>query len=270
MKQRLQQWDWHKLDKLAPILFFLILIWLCWRLASLVWWFVLPPQTPVVHQVVMGSQQKMLPDIVRFSLFEEQGQQPQAQQSVNLPMKLEGVMLAQPQYLSSAVIRINNKASSYRVGQTIDETAYSVAEVYWDHVVVKNENGQTQELNFGEPLALNTPELPANSAPPVSSQNQVQDALGSAITGLEQNRDNYLSQMGVNSGQGGFEISERTPPALRARLGLKPGDIIVSVNGQPLATGMNEAQLLEQIRKTGQAKIEIQRGEQTLTIQQNF
>ena len=265
MAVSLSKFNLDKFDKLSPFVFFLILVWLTWRLASLVWWFVLPPQAPVVNHVVLGSQQKVLPDIVRFSLFEEQKTAPQAQQQANLPMKLEGVMLANPRYLSSAVIRVNNKASSYRVGQTIEETHFNVAEVYWDRVIVSDPSGQTQELLFGEQQAMQ------NNAPSqVEPQNQNDHAIGGAIDNLQNNRDQYLAEMGVQAGQGGFEISERTPPALRARLGLKPGDKIVSVNGQPLASGMNEAQLLEQIRKTGQAKIEIQRGEQTLTIQQNF
>jgi general secretion pathway protein C len=88
-------------------------------------------------------------------------------------------------------------------------------------------------------------------------------AINQAIEKLKQDREQYLGQMGVNTTQNGFEVTDQTPPALRARLGLKPGDKIVS-------SGVNEAQLLEQVRQAGQAKIEIQRGDQTMTIQQSF
>lgn len=269
MNAKLTKLDWQKLEKLAPFIFFLLMVWLCWRLASLVWWFVVPPQPPVVNGVTLGSQQKMMPDIVRFSLFEEQGVNPQAQQHANLPIKLEGVMLSNPRHLSSAVIRVNSKASSYRIGQTIEETSLTVQEVYWDRIIVRENNGQTREVLFGDQVAaVTTP--PVQEQQPPSNTAQTQNALGGAIEHLQNNREQYLADMGVTAGSGGFEISERTPPALRARLGLKPGDKIVSLNGQPLSAEMNEAQLLEQMRKTGQAKIEIQRGEQTLTIQQNF
>ena len=262
-----QKLDLQKIEKLAPLLFFLILVWFTWRLASLVWWFVVPAQPPAVNTVILGSQQKVMPDIVRFSLFEEQGTNPQAQ--VNLPIKLEGVMLANPRHFSSAVIRVNEVATSYRVGETINETSLTIGDVFWDHIVVREANGQTREVFFGDQAATSN----ATPSDQLSSQavpNQAQQALGGAIEHLQQNREEYLAQMGMTAGGTGFEISERTPPALRARLGLKPGDTITSVNGQPLSAGMNEAQLLEQIRKTGQAKIEIQRGGQTLTIQQNF
>lgn len=265
----------QKLDKLGPILFLLILIWLSWRIANLFWWFMAPPQVPTVQSVSLGSQQKVMPDIVRFSLFEEQGTDPQAEQKVNLPIKLEGVMLSNPRYLSSAVIRVDNKAVSYRVGSKIEGTDLTIAEVYWDHIVVREGNGQTREVLFGD-LQANSPSPLNNAPPPVqqtmpSAQNPTQAALGGAIDQIQNDREQYLQQMGVaNGGRDGFEVSERTPPALRARLGLKPGDKVISINGQSVGVGTNEAQLLEQIRKTGQAKIEIQRGEQTLTIQQNF
>ena len=271
-----------KIDRVAPIILLLLLIWLSWRIANLFWWFMAPPQTPTVQQVVMGAQQKVMPDIVRFSLFEEQGVNPQAQQQ-DLPIKLEGVMLSSPSYLSSALIRVNNQATSFRVGANIEGTSLTLDEVYWDRIIVRESSGATREVIFGDkPFSLNNMDTTAEAASNISSANNntvppfappannAQNAIGNAIDQIQNDRDNYLNQMGLAATGGGFEISERTPPALRARLGLKPGDRIISVNGQSVGSGMNEAQLLEQMRKSGQAKIEIQRGEQTLTIQQNF
>ena len=77
--------------------------------------------------------------------------------------------------------------------------------------------------------------------------------------------------MGVNSGNGqGYEITARTPAALRNRLGLQPCDRILSLNGQTVGQGQNEAQLLEQARQDGQVRLEVQRGDQVITVQQNF
>lgn len=275
------------LDKLAPLFFLLILIWLCWRLASLIWWVVAPPQAPVIQSVVLGSQQPAMPNIIRFSLFEEQGKDPQTQQvQADVPLKLEGIMLASPRYLSSAVIRSNNQADRYRIGTTVTGTQYTLAEVYWDHVIIRDANGQNRALKFGQETTTALPPAQSDSSAPSSTatnadgsnsqanpnptQNSTGNAINQAIDQLQKDPQQYLSQMGVNAGQNGFEVTERTPPALRARLGLKSGDRIVSVNGQSITAGMNEAQLLEQVKKTGQAKIEIQRGDQVMTIQQSF
>ena len=65
-------------------------------------------------------------------------------------------------------------------------------------------------------------------------------------------------------------MTSNTPAALRTKLGLQPGDRIVSLNGQAVGQGQNDAQLLEQARREGQVKLEIKRGDQVMTIQQNF
>lgn len=293
IQQWLDRFELEKLNKIAPVIFFILMLWLCWRLANLFWWFVAPPKAPIVQTVMLGSQQQRMPNIVRFSLFEEQGQNPQAQQQADLPVKLEGVVLASPSYLSSAVLRINNNASSYRVGETLDDTNMTLAEIYWDRVFIREGSGQTREVKFGEETS--TANLPPSdmslnnasnravtsrstrSVPSTRSNNSTSRnndspnrAINQAIEKLKQDREQYLGQMGVNNTQNGLEVTDQTPPALRARLGLKPGDKIVSVNGQNLSSGVNEAQLLEQVRQAGQAKIEIQRGDQTMTIQQSF
>ena len=88
---------------------------------------------------------------------------------------------------------------------------------------------------------------------------------------MQDNREQYLKNMGVSGGGAdGYEISEQTPAKLKNALGLRAGDRILSVNGQSIGQGLSEVQLLEQVRRAGHAKIEIKRGDQVMTIQQNF
>ena len=72
-----------------------------------------------------------------------------------------------------------------------------------------------------------------------------------------------------NTGQGS-KVTEQTPAALRSRLGLQAGDQIMSLNGQTIGQGQNDAQLLERARREGQVKIEVKRGDRIITVQQNF
>ncbi|VRS09249.1 Uncharacterised protein [Streptococcus pneumoniae] len=61
------------------------------------------------------------------------------------------------------------------------------------------------------------------------------------------------------------------PAKLRNRLGLEPGDQVLTVNGQ--SVGSNPAQdagVLQQIQQSGEAQIEVRRGEQVITIRQQF
>ncbi|CPS38234.1 Predicted protease with the C-terminal PDZ domain [Mycobacteroides abscessus] len=87
---------------------------------------------------------------------------------------------------------------------------------------------------------------------------------------MQENKDQYLQNMGVSAADGSYEVTSRTPAALRNRLGLRPGDRILSLNGQTLSQGQTEAQLLEQARREGQVKLEIKRGDQVMTIQQDL
>ncbi|USA46304.1 general secretion pathway protein [Acinetobacter sp. C26M] len=273
--QKMQQLRWQKLDKLSGLVLALLILWLCWKLASLFWWVVAPPQPMQFDRVDLGSQQAQVPNISSFALFNEPAAV-SADDNVNL--ELQGVLLGQPNYLSSAVIKLNDTAERYRVGETVGSTSYQLAEVYWDHVILRQGNGATREVKFkGLDNGLYQPIAPvlnsANNVPPSAAtptQNSPQSALGQAIQQMQDNRDQYLKNMGVSGGGDGYEISDKTPSNLKNTLGLRSGDRILSINGQSVGQGLNEVQLLEQVRREGHAKIEIKRGDQVMTIQQSF
>ncbi|WP_454667549.1 type II secretion system protein N [Acinetobacter calcoaceticus] len=274
--EKLQQLQWQKLDRLSVIVFAFLILWLCWKLASLFWWVIAPPQMMQFDRVELGSQQPQIPNISTFSLFNE----PSANAAQeNVILELQGVIVGYPNRFSSAVIKLDNTADRYRVGETIASTSYQLAEVYWDHVILRQGNGSTRELQFkGLPNGLYQPPNPEASPAnqPTATQqapsaNSTQEALGQAIQQMQGNREQYLRDMGVSgSSSEGFEVTERTPTALRNKLGLRPGDRIVSLNGQTVGQGQTDVQLLEQARRAGQVKLEIKRGDQVMTIQQNF
>jgi len=225
----------------------------------------------------LGSQQAQVPNISSFALFNEPAMS-SAQDNVNL--ELQGVLIGYPSYLSSAVIKLDDKAERYRVGENVGSTSYQLAEVYWDHVVLKQGNGATREVKFKglenglyqpiTPVLNNENNVPSQTQAPTPAQNSTQSALGQAIQQMQDNREQYLKNMGVSGGSDGYEISDRTPSGLKNTLGLRSGDRILSINGQTIGQGLSEVQLLEQVRREGHAKIEIKRGDQVMTIQQSF
>lgn len=274
--QKVQQFRWQQLDKSSALILALLILWLCWKLASLFWWVIAPPQPMQFDRVELGSQQAQVPNISAFALFNEPAATT-AQDDINL--ELQGVLLGYPSYLSSAVIKLNDTAERYRIGETVGSTSYQLAEVYWDHVILKQGNGATKEVKFkGLDNGLYQPIAPVlnsnnNTPPPAAAptQNSSQSALGQAIQQMQDNREQYLKNMGVSGGgSDGYEISDRTPTNLKNTLGLRSGDRILSINGQTVGQGLSEVQLLEQVRREGHAKIEIKRGDQVMTIQQSF
>ena len=275
--EKIQQLNWKQADRAAPILLVLLILYLCWKLASIFWLLVAPPQVMQVEPIALGSQQAQVPNIAAFALFQEVGGTTAADESANL--LLQGVMVGYPSQFSSAVIKMNEVADRYRVGENIANTSYQLAEVYWDRVLLRQNNGTIRELKFkgienGLDQSIVQPVANASSSSNNQAtqmpQSQEQNALGQAVQKIQQDREQYLKDMGVNAGGEGYEVTSRTPTALRSKLGLQPGDRIMSLNGQAVGQGQSDAQLLEQARREGQVKIEIKRGDQVMTIQQDF
>lgn len=277
ISEKFEHISWKKVDKLAPLILLLLILALCWKLASIFWWVVAPPQVIKPDSVTLGSQQQPVPNISSFSLFYEAGAAAKAEDS--LPMQLQGVVIAAPSRYSSAVIKVNEVADRYQVGQNIEGSAYQLAEVYWDHVILKQSNGSTRELRFKGIENLNQPMIATQATSPnampaaenPASGNAEQNALGQAIQKMNEDRDGYMKNMGMNTATGqGYEVTDQTPAALKSKLGLRAGDRILSLNGQAVGQGQSDVQLLEQAKKDGKVRIEIKRGDQVMTIQQSL
>ena len=275
--------DLKQANRVAPVVLLLLILYLCWKLAAMFWLLIAPPQAMQLDRVELGSQQAQIPNISAFSLFQESGQTAAGAEAANI--LLQGVVVASPSYNSSAVLKVNDQVDRYRVGEMLGSSGFELAEVYWDRVILRRATGATHEVLFeGLENGLNQPIVPAtpasntmsapssimNSAAEAQNLPSAQNEIGRAIQQMQENKDQYLQNMGVSASDGGFEITSRTPAALRNRLGLRPGDRILSLNGQTLSQGQTEAQLLEQARREGQVKLEIKRGDQTMTIQQDL
>lgn len=285
-REKFENLSLKKFDRLAPLVLLLLILALCWKLASMFWWVVAPPQVMQPGQVSPGSQQQQIPNISGFSLFYEQGASASSADD-SLPMQLQGVVVSTPARLSSAVIKTGDIADRIVVGQMIGDSSYQLAEVYWDHVVLKQGNGGTKELKFARLETLDQPMEPVaggvagtssttntsspTSVAPMSNSSSDQNVLGQAIQKMNEDREQYMKNMGVNAGNGqGYEVTDQTPSALKNKLGLRAGDRILSLNSQPVGQGQSDVQLLEQAKREGKVKIEIKRGDQVMTIQQSL
>ena len=87
ISEKFEHIAWKKTDKLAPIVLLLLILALCWKLASMFWWVVAPPQVIKPESVILGSQQQQVPNISSFSLFYEAGSATKADDT--LPMQLQ-------------------------------------------------------------------------------------------------------------------------------------------------------------------------------------
>lgn len=282
LKAKIDNLSWSQADRLAPLALLILILMLCWKLASLFWWSIAPPQLIQVEPVNIGSQQPQVPNISSFLLFQETGATASSADA-NLAMHLQGVFVASPSSNSSAVIKVNDVSDRYVVGESIENSSFRLSEVYWDRVVLQQSTGATKELLFSGIENLNQSMVPEGAQPNIqntnqsstsqssSNGNQSQRAIGQAIEQIQENKEQYLRNMGVNISSGqGYEVTDQTPSALRNKLGLRSGDRILSLNGQSVGQGQSDVQLLEQAKKEGKVRIEIKRGDQVMTIQQDL
>ena len=139
-------------------------------------------------------------------------------------------------------------------------------------------SGAAPQAIGGAPVATGDPHDREDSAPTMATSNAANtspsgasSAIGGAIQGLQQNASGYLSQMGVAATGQGYLVTDAMSAGLKNRLGLQTGDKVLSVNGQNVGQNpTQDAQLLRQVQQAGQAQIQVQRGDQVVTVRQSF
>jgi general secretion pathway protein C len=270
--------SWLSVHRFAPWALFIGVTWLCWQLASIFWLLLTPPTAPQARSVMLGTAvTNNVPDIVGFKLFAEKSEEVNSEPDV--PMQLEGVFVARPVSLSAALINVSSASKRYRVGQTIDGTSYKLESVSWNKISLQKDDGTIQTLKFGD-SAMTTGDG-ASSGPLIKPQDTGQSskaALNTAIQEFKKNPSGYLNQIGLASAGNdrGYDVTDNFSADLRNKTGLRVGDKIIEVNGKPVGNPESDVQLLKQVQQSYsdqaqiQAQIQIQRGDQTLTIQQSF
>ncbi len=188
-------------------------------------------------------------------------------QSTTLQLRLDGVMTNDSREQARAFItdRSVNKVQSYRPGDALPGGAELLRVEALQVVLVRN--GQEEILRFDKP---GTP-LPAANLPVTASAAQTQNALGAAASRLANSPMAALRQMGLRRTSQGYIVSITAPKDMLQRFGLQPGDRIVSVNGQAVGKDLSADQkTMSQLQQAGSARVEVQRGEQTITLEQKL
>ncbi|WP_230655943.1 type II secretion system protein N [Psychrobacter sp. I-STPA10] len=136
----------------------------------------------------------------------------------------------------------------------------------FDGLSADNQADERMDASDAMDLEMNS-EAPADDFQPP----EIEDTINNASEALKQNPASYLSQMGVMATGEGYQVTDAMPANIRERLGLETGDRVMSVNGQRVGSDpAQDADLLQQVKRSGEAQIEVQRGDQTISIRQQF
>ncbi len=284
------------LNRFAIWLLLLAIIWLSWTAARLLWLLLAPPLAPALPLLPLQNNSTANQDYSSvFAIFAD----PDPVAAVVQPppnIVLKGVLLAIPEDFSSALLDVNGEVKNYRIGDALKDSGYVLVAVAWNEIVIADATDKETIIRMPESMPLdqspmiasgvsnqrlqdgnmlpNAPLTDQNNNPISSeptSERPVQSPIDEAVTELQENPASYLSRMGVMAGGDNYQVTAAMPANVRNRLGLEPGDKVLSVNGQSVGSSpAQDARVLQQVQQSGEAQIEVQRGDQVITIRQQF
>jgi len=295
----------NTLNRFAAALLLLAIVWLCWSAARLLWLLLAAPLAPTLPVAPLQSTANTSTDHSGlFAIFADPD--PIAAPVQPPPnVLLKGVLIAIPESLSSAMLDVNGEVKNYRIGDTLKDSDYTLVAVDWNEVIIADAYDKEVVIRMPEAMpldqsamlagAVSNQRLPDNSMLPnlsnapmseqgnpeteqngqengqATDQSAPQSPIDEAVTELQSNPASYLSRMGVMASGESYQVTAAMPAKLRNRLGLEPGDKVLTVNGQSVGSNPGQdASILQQVKQSGEAQIEVQRGDQVITIRQQF
>ncbi len=261
-------WDAHGDKPLALAALLLLAVVLAWQLGRLVWLLLSGPAQPLPVPVVQApvAAASSSPAQVASLFGENSGPQQATVADTTLQLRLDGVMESSDPASSRAMIaeRGNGLVKTFKPGDQLPGGA-SLARVEATQVVL-DRNGREEILRFDKPAdrPVSPPGRPGRAADTVS-------ALDRAVRNFASSPMAALRQMGLRRTSQGYVVSITAQKDMLKRYGLQPGDRIVSINGQSVGKDLEaDQQTLGQLQSAGSARVEVQRGTQTITLEQRL
>lgn len=259
----------------------LLVLWLAWLLADAIWLAWKGPSMPALSddKVVLAASNTNTSaalSVARVRQWQIFGPAeavasdgPVEAPETRLRLELLGVFQHPDPAQAGAIIAQQGKEGElFRPGARVPGNA-TLEEIYADQVIL-NRMGQREALKLKMPDLADGFEQTA-SAPVVGRRPPRQSApppeKGVDMDSLAQQRDMVIGQLGLEPFEaGGYRIGDSAPSEMLARVGLRGGDVLVSVNGHTLGEEASDLAAMESFRNTGTATVVVQRGEQQFTV----
>lgn len=272
----------------------LLAVWLAWWMADTVWLFASgpvvvssEPPLPVIEVSNAGRSGSVSADRIRsWEIFGRPGESAAAvavetAPDTRLRLELLGLFQHPDDVQAGAIIAEQGKEGElFRVGSRVPGNA-TLEEILSDRVILLRA-GQREALRLKEPELGGVEQTPQSVAgraggldtrhnfpgrPPLERQPVQEQMLDGGNQELSAQRAMIIQQMGLAPADGeGYQIGANAPAAVLQQVGLRPGDVIVSVNGQTLGDESSDIAALQEFRNSGAASIVVQRGAQRFTV----
>lgn len=185
---------------------------------------------------------------------------------------LKGVFAVDGKTLSAAVVNLGGKDQVVSLNQELSNAA-KLTEVHADYIVFSRAGIQEKILlaEFRGARGTNASTTNAGANGPASAAGfrlNVANAGTNSYSLSRQELNNvlqdprqleFLGRIG-NAPNGGIRVDDAPFNSLSAKLGLKAGDTIISVNSQPVSGTGDLARLYQQFATISQVRIEVKRG----------
>jgi general secretion pathway protein C len=286
-----QHWSEHQaVDPVSLIVKWLLALTIAYYSAALTWMLidrptlVLPePSTSIAQQSIVAQNH----NIAAWHLFGKQDQVASTNtEEINAPktrlrLSLMGVFVASKPAQSSAIIAEQGREGEFfKVGDRVQGRA-RLSQVYEDKVILDN-SGKLETLTFDDSAKLagsivskappkrnkkvvaSSPKAFNNKLKGVRTPEQFVDFAKEQLT----DPDQAMKNMGLKATNGGYVLESST--SMLARIGMKSGDKLISVNGNTLGDPEQDKLLIDDVYASGSASIVIERGSRRMTINHSF
>ena len=188
----------------------------------------------------------------------------------SLGLTLRGVLIASAPEASSALIEdAERKVRGYRPGDAVGDA--TVVEVRRDHVVL-SVDGRRETLSFPRPgakadagAAAIRAKLAGAGATPTRKAASPDEVIARYRRRIAENPQTVLDDLGVEVTPEGYRVGP-SPSAGVRQAGLRPGDVVASVNGESVGDVENDRRLFDKIAASGRARLEIVRDGGKVTL----
>lgn len=283
-------WSEHKaVDPILTLLKWVLALSISYQAAVLTWTVIDQPTLVLPEPKTAVSKtgaKKEIYDMASWHLFGEADQvSSTSTEEIDAPktrlrLALKGVFVATPAELSSAIIAEQGREGEFfKVGDRVQGRA-RLSQVYEDKVILDN-SGKLETLTFedaaklaGTIIAKDKPK-PKKVVKPnsgnfkqqlkgIRTPEQFVDFAKDQLSDPEQ----ALKNLGLKASGNGYVLESST--SMLSRIGMKPGDKLISVNGNTLGDPEQDKLLIDEVYASGAAKVVIERGSRRMTINHSF
>lgn len=181
-----------------------------------------------------------------------------------LNLTLTGIIASTDPARSLAIIISGGDESGYAIGETIAATRAKVRAVLPDRIILNNQ-GQDETLMLdGEDLTSQPATLSASTAKAGPDLQQLRQDIaknpGKILDYL------VISPVSVDNKLQGYRINPGKDPNFFQRIGLRPNDLAVSINGNDLRDSHQAMQVMQQLSTLTELNLTVERNGQRQDI----